>query len=196
MGSRQRTRWFAVLIVVVSSLAVACGGNSGGTGGSASPATSAVPSATTATSASPAVTAVPLPVMPPEMANNDAAGAEAAVRYFVELYNYVHLSRDLAPWLEVSDDDCVFCESAAQSVREMSANGEKQVGGLVHLDELRLVQSSEEVSAYSFEARARQDPYEIWNGSDQLVEANSSRQTTDPRRTSALSSPTASEAGN
>jgi len=80
------------------------------------------------------VTAVPLPVMPPEMANNDAAGAEAAVRYFLDLYGYTYLTRDTAPFDAMSDDDCVFCNSVLTEVSEMLANGEMQAGGLIKVE--------------------------------------------------------------
>jgi len=105
------------------------------------------------------------------MANNDAAGAEAAVRYFVELYNYTHVSMDLGPWLRETDDDGVCCQSATEAVRAMTENGEHQLGGRVFLDALELVGLSEDLAAYSFEATATQERYEIRAADGGLVES-------------------------
>lgn len=130
MGSRLGARRALVSLVVFGALA-GCGDDSAvevtatpvPTVSSATPEPSPTPTAP--------ATAVPLPVMPPEMANNDAAGAEAAARYFFELYVYTYLTRDLDPWKQISSDDCQFCLSVADEVSEMISTDETQRGGKV-----------------------------------------------------------------
>lgn len=131
MGSRQGTRWlaWAAGASLVSGAISGCG--DGGAEPTATPtttSTSAVPT-TPAATPSPLVTAVPLPVMPPEMANNDAAGAEAAVRYFVELADYTLSSGDLEPWKIQTDSACVFCNSISEQSRDIEARDIIRDGG-------------------------------------------------------------------
>jgi len=63
------------------------------------------------------------------MANNDAAGAEAAVRYFVELADYVLYRGDVEQWNAVTDENCVFCRSISDSAAEIRAGNWRRVGG-------------------------------------------------------------------
>lgn len=174
MGSRQGTRWlaWAAGASLVSGAISGCG--DGGAEPTATPtttSTSAVPT-TPAATPSPLVTAVPLPVMPPEMANNDAAGAEAAVRYFFGLYGYTYINQDLSAWEKISGSNCVFCNSVVEDVGIMIARGESQVGGLVQIEEVGSSIYNPELNVHVIELTARQEPYnEI--GADGLVSARS-----------------------
>ncbi len=109
--------------------------------------------------------------MPPEMANNDAAGAEAAVGYFVDLYGYTKLSRDLSSWIEVVDSDCVFCASVTQSVEELVAEDRSQVGGLLRLEKIVLISEPSESDTYLFDTVVRQEPFEIRSGEGASIES-------------------------
>ena len=117
------------------------------------------------------VTAVPLPVMPPEMANNDAAGAEAAVRYSLQLYGYTYLSQDLGPWNAIADDDCVFCNSVVENVEEMKANGKSQYGGILSPIAVSISASSEDLDAYVFEVTVAQSPYEVRDSGGRVIDS-------------------------
>jgi len=117
------------------------------------------------------VTAVPLPVMPPEMANNDAAGAEAALRYFVELSDYVLASGDSSQWTAVTDDDCVFCQSIVDSAAEIAAGGwERRGGGLTVTSIVRTELSTVE-SFYFVDAMVEESAYEFVGPDGEVVES-------------------------
>jgi len=119
------------------------------------------------------VTAVPLPVMPPEMANNDAAGAEAALRYFFELYGYAYLSRDLGRWEEISSDDCLFCAAVTEEITQMLNDGETQVGGLVTVDNIESATYDSTFDVHTIDLTATQLPYkEIGPSGDVMGESD------------------------
>src|SRR5659263_16781 len=130
MGSRLWMRRSATVVALALGvgLLAGCGpGDPEPTGSGSLTAGSPTPTAVETTPTE-LVTAVPLPVMPPEMANNDAAGAEAALRYSLQLYGYTYLSQDLGPWNAIADDDCVFCNSVVENVEQMLAEDQTQVG--------------------------------------------------------------------
>jgi len=170
MGSRLGARRALVSLVVFGALA-GCGDDSAvevtatpvPTVSSATPEPSPTPTAP--------ATAVPLPVMPPEMANNDAAGAEAAVRYALDLYGYTYLSQDLEPWRQFSDDDCVFCQSVISGVEALSAEGNVQSGGLLHVESLELVEQSVESEAYAFAGVVTQEQFEVRSADGKIVDS-------------------------
>lgn len=83
---------------------------------------------------------VPLPTMPPEMANNDAVGAEAAARYFVELVNFSYANRETVRMEELSDDSCIFCNEVMAEIQRMRGEEVQRHGGA--LDVLRVHSSA------------------------------------------------------
>lgn len=54
------------------------------------------------------------------MSQPNDAGAEAAARYFVQLYDYVFATRDLVGWEALSADSCEFCTDVAADVRAIA----------------------------------------------------------------------------
>ena len=116
------------------------------------------------------VTAVPLPVMPPEMANNDAAGAEAAVRYFVELSDYVLASGDSSQWTAVTDDDCVFCQSIARQATDLVEAGLVRSGGRLNVTDVLSVEERSEQGLFLVTVQVMQDRYEYLNSAGDVIE--------------------------
>ncbi|RBY77756.1 hypothetical protein DQ238_13900 [Geodermatophilus sp. TF02-6] len=66
--------------------------------------------------------------MPDEARTQDAAGAEAFVRYYIELINRTSTVMDAAPLLELSDR-CEDCNRIAQATEEAAAAGNDFEGG-------------------------------------------------------------------
>jgi uncharacterized protein DUF6318 len=128
-GARQRRRTRAALGVVAAVLLVsAC------TGTGPAPATLS-PSARAASTpaSSPTPPAVAKPTRPAEMDLADERGAEAAARYFFELYRYVLASGDTAEWRSMSWTTCEFCGHIADAADEDLASGATNGGGAVTL---------------------------------------------------------------
>ena len=63
------------------------------------------------------------PTLPAEWTDDGSAGAEAAARYFVDLYTYTESSQDVGPWIGISNDECVFCQSVLDDVASQKAAG-------------------------------------------------------------------------
>lgn len=93
----------------------------------ASPSTAADPSA------SPTEQPVAAPTLPPEATTNDAAGAEAFVRYWYDALNYAYASGDSGPVVQASSDDCAVCAELVAVVDEAYSNNGRLVGGEITL---------------------------------------------------------------
>ena len=70
------------------------------------------------------------PQRPAAMDTVDAAGAEAAVEYFLRLYSYGFATGDLAEVRALSHPECIFCASVIDGVEETFDGGYRTVGGL------------------------------------------------------------------
>ncbi|MDO4244129.1 MAG: DUF6318 family protein [Actinomyces sp.] len=57
------------------------------------------------------------------MDEQSPAGAAAAAAYFLTLYPYVYTTGDLTTWEDMSEDDCIFCNSVITNVTELHAGG-------------------------------------------------------------------------
>lgn len=68
--------------------------------------------------------------MPAEARTQDAAGAEAFVRYYIELINRTSTVMDAQPLRDLSDG-CRDCDRIADNVEEDAANGYRYSGGAV-----------------------------------------------------------------
>lgn len=169
MGSRLGARRALISLVVFGALA-GCGDDSAvevtatpvPTVSSATPEPSPTPTAP--------ATAVPLPVMPPEMANNDAAGAEAAVRYFVALADYALATGDVSQWAAVTDDDCVFCQSIEESAQEISSQGWVRSGGGLEIEVMGEPQTTQVPEFFLVVATVDEKQYEYLDRTGASVE--------------------------
>jgi len=170
MGSRLGARRALVSLVVFGALA-GCGDDSAvevtatpvPTVSSATPEPSPTPTAP--------ATAVPLPVMPPEMANNDAAGAEAAVRYFVALADYALATGDVSQWAAVTDDDCVFCQSIEESAQEISSQGWARSGGGLDIESVDAIESTEIEGLYFVDVSVAEAAHDYVSPKGDVVES-------------------------
>ena len=109
-------------VVVVVALVAGC------TGSDPDPEptpTTAVESPSPSASPSPEVTADALtpPARPPEMDQDDEAGAAAAARYFLELHLFALATGDLEEFDRLSATDCQFCANVRADVLRAYAAG-------------------------------------------------------------------------
>ncbi len=109
-------------------------GCSGATAEAPSDSLPSTSSAAPTTAGLPAVGPADFPV-PPEARTQDAAGAEAFLRYWIELLNRQQAIpagqplRDLGP-------DCQECQRIAQVFDEAAAAGDKYIGGEISLNDV------------------------------------------------------------
>ncbi|MBX9245512.1 hypothetical protein ICW40_11935 [Actinotalea ferrariae] len=97
------------------------------------------PAGTTTPSASPTPTTPPegiAPERPAELAEVSVAGAEAAARYFLQLYPYVYATGDLTEWRALSHPECTFCASVVSNVEAQVAAGNVNRGSLIDVLEI------------------------------------------------------------
>src|SRR5690606_9403648 len=102
------------------------------TASSPSPTPSPDPTPEETTEPSPEPTASPtdpndrseLLVEPEEMQDISEDAAIAAAKYFMGLLEYVFLTGDLEKWEHMSYEECVYCTSIAERVREHHEKGE------------------------------------------------------------------------
>ncbi|MGR7026319.1 hypothetical protein [Geodermatophilus sp. URMC 62] len=124
-----RIRLTAAAVALGTTLLTGCGG------GDETPSQT-LPSATAAptTEALPVVGPADFPV-PPEARTQDAAGAEAFLRYWIDLIDHQRAIpagqplRDLGP-------DCGECQRIARNYDEAAASGNRYVGGELTLNDV------------------------------------------------------------
>ena len=58
-----------------------------------------------------------------------AEGEKSAAKYFVELQNYIVAARDVSAWDGRAAEDCVFCETTDEVVRQLLEEGWIPEGG-------------------------------------------------------------------
>src|SRR4051794_18248120 len=73
--------------------------------------------------------------VPAEARNKDAAGAEAFMRYYLELYNHTKNSLDPSPLRSLSIS-CQACEQLAQQIESVASHSQRYSGGQVVIDSL------------------------------------------------------------
>jgi hypothetical protein len=73
--------------------------------------------------------------MPAEARTQDAAGAEAFVRYYIDLINRTSKMMDAGPLRDLSDG-CEHCNRIALNIEEDVAAGHRYVGGEITITEI------------------------------------------------------------
>lgn len=118
-------RFRAGVMVVALLLLAGCSDD----GEEPTPLPSGTPS--TLVTSAPEVTEEP-PVAPEAL--RSAAGAEAFVRYFWEVYNYSYVSLNTDSLTGISQRDCEFCASAASEINAFSTVSTKKEGGTISVE--------------------------------------------------------------
>ncbi|SNS43968.1 hypothetical protein SAMN04488107_2564 [Geodermatophilus saharensis] len=141
-------RLTAAAVALGTTLLTGCG-----SADAEAPSTS-LPSATSAaptTEALPVVGPADFPVLP-EARTQDAAGAEAFLRYWIDLLNRQRAIpagqplRDLGP-------DCGECQRIAGAYDETAAAGERYEGGELELNDVTTPRLAEDTAAFGFGVR-------------------------------------------
>ncbi|WP_269471413.1 DUF6318 family protein [Actinomyces howellii] len=70
-----------------------------------------------------AALATPEPSRPVGMDEQSPAGAAATASYFLNLFPYAFATGDLTTWKEMSEDDCIFCNSVIDDVDALHNSG-------------------------------------------------------------------------
>ena len=70
-----------------------------------------------------AALATPPPERPEQMSENTAEGAAAAAVYFFNLYQYAFVTGDTKDFEAISSPQCVYCQSALKSMKNLHADG-------------------------------------------------------------------------
>ncbi|SHG43033.1 DUF6318 family protein [Geodermatophilus nigrescens] len=159
----RRTRLAAAALTLATALLSACA------------AEAEAPSESLPTTSAPATTTAALPVVgppdfpvPPEARTQDAAGAEAFLRYWIDLLNRQRAIpagqplRDLGP-------DCDECRRIANNYDEAAAAGNRYVGGEVTITAVAQPALNGAVTQYSFSAR--REPVTLVDSSGNVLEA-------------------------
>lgn len=85
--------------------------------------------------------------MPAEARTQDAAGAEAFVRYYIDLINRTSTVMDAKPLRDLSDG-CRECDRLAQNIEDTSAGGLRYAGGAVTITYLAPLISDETTAEF------------------------------------------------
>ncbi|MFN8077086.1 MAG: DUF6318 family protein [Kineosporiaceae bacterium] len=119
----MRTRGAALLALVAAGLTAACSGEQPGPGPSPT-----VSDSSESVSPTPTPTWTPPPTRPAAALEGTPAGAEAFVRYFLEVYVYAFASNNPSPLDDVTLKGCGFCVSLTDEIRAHAAKGHRVVG--------------------------------------------------------------------
>jgi hypothetical protein len=89
------------------------------------------PSTTATSAASPTTTSIaPSPPSLPAAAKAPTTkGAAEFFRHFIDLYNYGYLNLDNQPLLEISAQQCKFCQEASRAISDGAVAGDRNIGG-------------------------------------------------------------------
>jgi hypothetical protein len=127
------TRSRLAIAVGSVALAVLVGACSGEPKPKFAPAESSVPSVIE--SSSPA--AQTTPALPTKARRNTPAGAEAFVRYFIEVLNYAQKTGDTARLHQASTSRCAACEGYVEAIESTYSTGGRVKGGALTVGRLR-----------------------------------------------------------
>jgi hypothetical protein len=101
----------------------------------ASPTPPVTPSAMPSPSGSAVVDVTVAPERPDALdAKPSEDGAVKVGEYFVSLYPYVAATGDFKAWKQLSNEECVFCESARSGLQDLFSAGGHTVGGAIAID--------------------------------------------------------------
>jgi hypothetical protein len=122
---------------------------------SSPPATQASATPTPSPSAS---SVVVKPERPAQMADDGAAGAEAAAQYFLELDSYIQATNDTAEWEAMSHQTCMFCSERADQAQELADRGYSWEGGDTTVEILDSYAMDSTTGIYPIDVRIKVSP--------------------------------------
>lgn len=144
----------AGLVVAVSLALSGCSGSVPGPGVVESPTDGLPQTATVAPSPSPSLPAKPK--RPSAIERDDAAGAAAAAKYFIELYPYVMATGDTEEFEAMSHRACGFCDDALEQAEKIKESGYTYTGGVSMLSVTRRYERDELTGIYPLDAEISQ----------------------------------------
>ncbi len=145
------------LIVTAGLVLTACTGSPGESEASPSSADDPTP----VVSASPSPTVPPKPERPEAMNREDAEGAAAAAKYFIELYPYVMATGDVEEFKAMSHRACGFCEELTTQALAIRDQGEIFVGGETSVQITKEYRRDEVTGIYPFDSKITQEAQTI-----------------------------------
>jgi hypothetical protein len=80
---------------------------------------------------SPTPSASAAPALPSEAQQPTREGAEAFARYYFAVYNHAFLTADPSLLKELSDGQCIFCNSTISAVQDIHDQNEHVIGGRI-----------------------------------------------------------------
>jgi mono/diheme cytochrome c family protein len=128
------------------------------------PTTSAQSTSTSPTTSTPTPTGPTEPAVPEAATHHSDAGAEAFVRYWVELINYGQATGDADTLESVMDSRCAGCHGILSAIRDPYASGGHIEGGTWIVGNLRELPLDHGADWAAF-AKSRTEPQIVFDGS-------------------------------
>lgn len=97
------------------------------------------PTSASAETLSPSGTRPSGPAIPAAAKATTNAGAEAFVKYWFTTYNHALLNLNADELTPISDQACVFCNRAKQTIEDLTANGRTVSGGETTISNVKLI---------------------------------------------------------
>lgn len=108
-------------------------------------------------------------VEPEAMSKDDEAGAVAAAKYYVSLFEYVHATGDLARWEAMALPGCGLCDSVAEGVRELYGSGGREEAGRIELVGKPSTDFIDTVNVWEVTVRIRVGPSTVFDADGNVV---------------------------
>lgn len=113
---------------------------------------------------------IPEPMRPAEMDRDDVEGAKAAAVYFMELYQHIYATGDVAAWQEASLERCEFCRSNGAHVLELYERGGRAEGGAFDVMEVVAGEPNETYEYFRVAVLGDEAPSVVYSESGDVLE--------------------------
>ncbi|QJW36590.1 DUF6318 family protein [Cellulosimicrobium protaetiae] len=110
------------------------------------------------------------PERPAAMDRDDAEGAAAAAKYFLELYPYVMTSSDTAEWEAMSHQECGYCSNALASATWLADNAATFVGGGTTVQVLESYGRDTETGIYPLDVASTQEAITVSGAGGEAID--------------------------
>lgn len=170
----------SVVVGLMLSVAALSGCTGSDEGPTTAPSVVESPIASPSPSPSPAASAPVKPERPAAMERDDAEGAAAAAKYFIELYPYVMATGDTEEFEAMSHRACGFCEQTLDDASRISELGRTYRGGDIAITILGRYERDPVTGIYPLDVEVTQEASETLN-TDGSVVASAEPQKTEHR---------------